>query len=140
MRAISASQPRAGTAAPIRLIWKDGLFVPDRKPAISPAEKAAQERQTREIFLTILERFNQQNRPVSNRIKANNYAPNLFADEPEARQLAISRVERSRILKKAMADLFSANQLQIIDGPLSAPKSKRYPSLFPVAGFLFGRN
>jgi RecA-family ATPase len=59
--------------------WKDGVFVPEHKPG--SFESAERDKSDEEQFLTLLAKYNGQEKPVSNKLTANNYAPKLFAAE-----------------------------------------------------------
>jgi RecA-family ATPase len=90
----------------ITLRWKDGLFLPT--PASGSLEKLARERKVDDAFLMFLDRWKEQGRNVSDRPKANSYAPGRFAEEPEAKADHVSKCE----LAEAMGRLFRANKIR----------------------------
>ena len=120
----------AALGIPTRLVWRDGLLVPDRIVAKSAPEKAALDRLTRETFLTILRRFNAADRAVSDRTQANNFAPKVFADEPDSKKLALSKDTRKKLLATAMKALFSDSKLTLLPGPQGVPASKRNQCIY----------
>ena len=90
--------------ASVLLRWKNGVFIPE--PGEGTLEKAAAERKGEELFLTLLGRFNQQNRNTSDKIGPS-YAPALFAKEAEAKAARIGKAA----LAAAMDRLFAAGKL-----------------------------
>jgi RecA-family ATPase len=95
------------TAETIRLRWQNGLFVP-----VDPlhwSDKRALAANAEEIFLTILTRFQRSDRNVSHQPTSPNYAPTVFAEEPEAQ----ARRCRKAALKGAMSTLFVANRIHV---------------------------
>jgi RecA-family ATPase len=84
----------------IVLHYTRGLFLPLR--GVSSLEKAAIEARAEQIFLDLLRRFVRNGRNVSDRPRANNYAPTVFADEREAKAEKIWKKD----LDGAMARLF----------------------------------
>lgn len=123
-------------ARPVRLTWRDGLLVPDTAPSLPPIQQAAADDQAKTAFLTILHRFNRQDRAVSDKPRANNYAPSLFADQPEAVQLGKNADTRKRSLRRAMEFLFTADRLFVEQGPKSAPPSKRNSAIYATGELL----
>src|SRR5262249_19318597 len=83
----------------IVLEYKNGLFLP--VAGVTSLDKLAQEARADDVFVTLLRRFTNQNRNVSN-MRGPNYAPALFAREDEAKQAVIS----SKHLEAAMRRLF----------------------------------
>lgn len=117
----------------VRLRWRDGVLVRDGVIARPSYETAKAERQAREVFLTVLRRFNAQDRTASNNANAaKNFAPKLFAQEPEARALAHRKAERERLLNDAMIALFAEQpaKLELAMGPLKARPSERHLCLY----------
>jgi RecA-family ATPase/5S rRNA maturation endonuclease (ribonuclease M5) len=90
----------------ITLRWKDGLFLPT--PTLGSLEKLAREQKVDEVFLMLLDRQKEQGRNVSDKPKANSYAPSRFAEEPEAKADHV----RKRELAEAMGRLFRANKIR----------------------------
>jgi RecA-family ATPase len=90
----------------ITLRWKDGLFLPT--PTLGSLEKLARKQKVDEAFLMLLGRQKEQGRNVSDKPKANSYAPGRFAEEPEAKADHVSKHE----LAEAMGRLFRANKIR----------------------------
>jgi RecA-family ATPase len=97
----------------ITLRWTDGLFLPVAAPG--SLEKLAREQKVDELFLRLLGRWNEQGRNVSDKPKANGYAPGSFANEPEAQAAQASKRE----LAEAMERLFRAKKIR--SEPYGAP-------------------
>jgi RecA-family ATPase len=116
---------------PVRLTWKDGLLLPE--PAPTSLEKLSQGEKAKTIFLAILERYNRQDIPASATSTARNFAPNIFADEPEAKALHPKRGTRKHLLREAMNHLLAEeDQISQGSGPLSKPPSRRAACLYRV--------
>jgi RecA-family ATPase len=98
----------------IVLRYEAGVFVPVR--GVSSLEKAAQGMRAEEIFISLLRRYQSDGRPVSHNKKSNNYAPTVFATEPEAKKAELRR----RDLDEALVRLFS-KELVVVEtyGPPS---------------------
>jgi RecA-family ATPase len=92
--------------ARVLLRWKNGVFVPEA--AEGSLEKAAAERRAEDVFLTVLNRFNGQNRNVGDKIGPS-YAPALFAKEAEAKASNV----RKDALTSAMMRLFSTCKIHM---------------------------
>src|SRR5262252_1623753 len=90
----------------VTLRWKDGLFLPVAAPG--SLEKLAREQKVDELFLTLLDRWKGQGRNVSDKLKANSYAPGCFVKEPEAKADHVDKPE----LAEAMERLFRANKIR----------------------------
>jgi RecA-family ATPase len=90
----------------IPVTWKDGVFVP--AAAMGTFEKIAAERAADELFLKLLDRFADQGRNVSDKPAANNYAPKMFATDPDGKG-------RRKDLADAMSRLFSARKIRVED-------------------------
>jgi RecA-family ATPase len=88
------------------LRWKDGLFLPT--PTLGSFEKLGREQKVDDLFLMLLNRWNEQGRNVSEKHKANSYAPGRFAEEPEAKADHVSKRE----LAEGMERLFRANRIR----------------------------
>jgi hypothetical protein len=98
----------------IDLEWKNGVFVPVNQP--SGFSKLAAEQKADEVFLTILKRFNKQNRNASDK-RGTSYAPAIFAEQPDAQGITAKQ------FKGAMDRLWQANIIKIIDkGSKSRPE------------------
>jgi RecA-family ATPase len=82
--------------------YEGGLFLPVN--GMTTLERAAQDQGDEELFLSTLDRFDEQGRHVSDRVNANNYAPAVFSKE--------SGVTKAR-LADAMQRLFTANKIRI---------------------------
>lgn len=71
-----------------------------------------------DLFLDLLRRFFTQNRNVSEKPTAPNYAPTAFADEADARKLNLRKAD----FKAAMSRLFNADKVYVeTDGRPSRP-------------------
>ena len=77
------------------LRWKSSVFR-CRRHAVGSLENAAAERQAEDLVLTLLNRFNGQDRNVSDKVGPS-YAPALFAKGQEARTKQESERTRSRL-------------------------------------------
>ena len=91
----------------IGLRWQNGLFVPtddvhwiDKRAAASVAEA---------LFLSLLQRFERQDRNVSDKPTAPNYAPTMFAREPEAKEKRLKKAA----FTSAMGALFNAGKIHL---------------------------
>jgi RecA-family ATPase len=117
--------------APIRLLWKDGLFIPEPTLAVlSPLDRSALEDHARDVFLLLLDRFNRQDIAVSYKERANNFAPNEFAKQPEAKELHKSSAQRKKLLRLAMDYLLAKERIHTGRGPKSAAPSKQTECLY----------
>jgi RecA-family ATPase len=117
----------------VRLHWRDGVLIPDNVTVQPRYETARQERIAREVFLTVLRRFNATDRTASDKPSAvKNFAPRLFAEEPEARALAHRKSERQRLLHEAMISLFAEQppKIELVMGPLKTRPSERHLCLY----------
>jgi RecA-family ATPase len=99
----------------VNLRWKNGLFVP--VGGVTNLEKLAAEQATEHLFLSLLNRFNTQNRNLSDKSSANNYAPAMFAKEKEAREAGVKKAA----IETAMRNLFAADKIRL---ELYGPRSK----------------
>jgi RecA-family ATPase len=75
-------------SASVGLEYRSGLFL----PVETELDVAVKGERAKNVFLTLLARFNAQNRNVS----ANNgpgYAPKVFAEEPEAREVRLTKTD-----------------------------------------------
>ena len=89
----------------IMLRWDNGLFLP--VAGQSTLEKLAREQKVDNLFLMLLNRWTKQGRAVSDKAKANAYAPGAFAIEPEAKADNVTKQE----LAAAMDRLFRAGRI-----------------------------
>jgi RecA-family ATPase/DNA polymerase I-like protein with 3'-5' exonuclease and polymerase domains len=84
--------------------FEDGLFLP--VSGMNAENRADAEARAEQVFLELLRRFHRENRNVSDR-RGTNYAPALFADEPEARASGVTKP----MLTGAMRRLFAAGTI-----------------------------
>jgi RecA-family ATPase len=91
----------------INLRWKNGLFVP--AGGVSNLERLAAEQATDLLFMDLLARFSRQGRNVSDKLNASNYAPAIFAGQPEAKAARVSK----SALAAAMDRLFAADKIHV---------------------------
>jgi RecA-family ATPase len=82
--------------------YQGGLFLP--VPGVGSLEKAAQDHEDDELFLTTLDQFEQQGRHVSHKLTAPNYAPTTFSKA--------TGVAKARFVA-AMERLFAANKIHV---------------------------
>jgi RecA-family ATPase len=99
---MKANYARTGEIINIR--WKDGVFVP--VTALGTLEKIASDRDADELFLRLLDRFTVQGRNASHSPTANNYAPTMFAKDPDGKG-------KKRELAVAMDRLFVARKIKV---------------------------
>ena len=71
-------------------------------------EKLARAQKVDDLFLILLDRWRGQGRNVSDKLKANGYAPGRFVEEPEAKADQVNKRE----LVEAMERLFRANKIR----------------------------
>src|SRR5262249_34074669 len=118
-------------AAPIKLVWKEGLLVLEPTLAqLSTIDRAALDERAKIVFLALLDRYNRQDRVVTFKDKANNYAPKEFANQPEAKDLHDSKTQRKKLLRIAMEDLLAREKIYTGQGPKSLPPSKQKECLY----------
>lgn len=98
------------------LRWRDGLFLPERGP--NSIDKLARESRADEVFTTLTRRFNENGRHVTEASNTAQYAPKVFAQEPEAQEAKLTKAD----LEKAMARLFRSNKIRLDE---NGPPSKR---------------
>jgi hypothetical protein len=99
--------------AKIDVEWKDGLF--QRVAGPTGFAKMAADQKTEEIYLTSLKRRRSQARTVSDKPGAN-YAPAIFAKEPEAIAAGLTKKQ----LETAMERLFADGKIRVdVNGPPS---------------------
>jgi RecA-family ATPase len=85
-------------AETIKLKWSNGLYLPITGDAF---DQLAKDEAAREVFLTLLKRYRDSNRNVSDK-KSITYAPAVFANEDEASNAGVTRKD----LANAMVALF----------------------------------
>ena len=94
--------PRGAT---ITLKWSNGLFLP--VAGSSDADRMARQDRADSLFLAVLVRLEGQKRWVSNKKRAENYAPAVFAAEAEMRAEKVQKEE----LEEAMRRLFRTEEI-----------------------------
>jgi RecA-family ATPase len=101
----------------VPLRWKAGVFVPE--PRTGSLEKLAADQRTEELFLKLLNRFDEQGRNVSEKPTAPTYAPTMFSKDPGANGT------RKEAFAAAMRRLFHARKIRVQQyGRPSRPASK----------------
>lgn len=106
------------TGETIRMVWRNGLFVPVSAP--STIERAVAERKVEDLFMGLLARFSHEGRKVSDKT-GTNYAPAKFAAEREAKAAKCGK----EALADAMRRLFTADKIAVQeDGPPSHRRSR----------------
>jgi RecA-family ATPase len=97
----------------IKLIWDDRgkLFCPDGDVGQGEhwLDRKQRDNHAKEVFLRLLDKTNAQNRPVSPKSRAANYAPKALAKMPGHNGL--SKVD----FERAMERLFEAQEIQVTD-------------------------
>jgi len=96
--------PRAES---IVLRYQRGLFLPEA--GVSNLDRAARTATAEDVFLELLRRFSSQQRTVSDKPTAPNFAPTAFAQEDEAKRYTLKKPE----LVQAMRSLFRADKIGI---------------------------
>jgi RecA-family ATPase len=91
----------------ITVRWTNGLFLP--VTGAGSLEKIAAEQRADQLFLNLLNRFSGQGRNTCEKPNANNYAPSLFAQENEAKELSIRKAD----FEAAMRRLFAADKIYV---------------------------
>lgn len=86
------------------LRYDGGLFLP--MPGVGSLDRAAKEAVAENVFLTLLHRYTQENRPVR-ASSGHGYAPALFAKEDEARKAGLT----GKNLEAAMRELFRIGKI-----------------------------
>jgi hypothetical protein len=92
----------------VALKYQRGLFLP--VPGAGSLERAARDQKMDDLFLTLLDRSIGHGRNVSDKKTANAYAPNRFAEEPEAKAEHATKGE----LTEAMERLFRTSKLHVV--------------------------
>jgi RecA-family ATPase len=111
----------------IILRYQEGVFVPVR--GASSLEKAAHEMQAEQMFIELLRRFEKDGRNVCHSKKANNYAPTMFAEDPEAKKAQLGRKD----FEAAMVRLFGKDKGKLVVESYGPP-SKRWSRLVERGG------
>jgi RecA-family ATPase len=102
----------------IRLRFDNGIYVPDVQP--EAADPAAADQHAEQLFLQLLDRFEQAGRKVCDKV-GTSYAPAKFADEPEAKAARLNK----KALGAAMSRLFATGQIRVAtEGPPSKQRSR----------------
>jgi RecA-family ATPase len=115
---------RARQGEKIKLVYTNGLFLPERQPA--PADKAAQESKADDVFMTLLRRFNSDGSDRSATVKkGQTFAPYLFALEREAKNARVTKA----MLTQAMERLITAKKIR---SEMFGPQSKRRSRLIEI--------
>ncbi len=100
----------------IRMVWRNGVFVPVSQP--SSLDRMAAEQEAEQVFLNLLNRFERQGQHVSpHPASPRNYAPTLFAKHKEANGTG------ARAFADAMQRLLDAGTLRI--EPFGPPSKQR---------------
>ncbi|MCK1271086.1 MULTISPECIES: AAA family ATPase [unclassified Bradyrhizobium] len=103
----------------IRVRFDKGIFVRDEEFG-DAADPAAAEQRAEQLFLDLLDRFEQGGRKVCDKV-GTSYAPAKFADEPEAKAARLNKTA----LGAAMSRLFAARRIRVItEGPPSKQRSR----------------
>ena len=96
---------RVGDSVVLR--WQRGLFLPEQ--GLSSLDKVARDQGADDAFLSLLKRFTEQGRNVSDKPSSNNYGPSVFAKEKEATGF------RKADMEGAMRRLFEASKIHVED-------------------------
>lgn len=106
-----------GESIPLR--YQNGLFLP--VAGVTGLDKLAREAKAESAFLDLLRRFDGQGQNVSHKKTSPNYAPTMFAAQPEAKVHKFRRIE----FETAMLRLFAADKIHVENyGRPSRPYSK----------------
>src|SRR5262249_32248789 len=99
----------------ILLRWKNGVYAPE--PHAGSLDQIAADAKMDKLFMDLLMRFAMQGRHVSDK-KGTTFAPALFADEQEAKEVKAT----NKALADAMRRLFKDGKITVvIEGPKSKP-------------------
>lgn len=91
----------------VALRWQNGLFLPEAK--MTDYEMAAIAAKAETVFMTVLNRCFGEGRYLSDKAKANNYAPKAIASESEATEAKVGRPA----LEEAMRALFKSGRIRV---------------------------
>ena len=100
-----ANYSKAGNEITVR--WRDGVFV--AKDAPSGTVAAIDRRNAERVFLELLDRTEEENRPVSENNHAGNYAPKMFAKRPINSRQGFNKRE----FEWAMERLFDDGKIKV---------------------------
>jgi RecA-family ATPase len=115
---------RAKQGDRIKLIYTDGLFLPEKTPA--PADKAAQESKAEAVFLAVLRRFNSDDSGRSLSMKKGpTFAPALVVLERESKAAKVTKL----MLTQAMERLIESKKIR---SEMIGPPSHRRSRLIEV--------
>ncbi len=89
------------------LRYQRGLFLPIS--GSSTLDRLAAEQAATDLFLKLLDTFDQQGRNVSDKKSSPNYAPAMFATDPLAKDMSRART----VLADAMARLFATGKIRV---------------------------
>jgi RecA-family ATPase len=91
----------------IELRWQNGVFIATKPPSgmLGTIDLRACER----VFLDLLNRFTTENRPLSPNSRSSNYAPRLFAHQPDRKGFKVKDFEG------AMQRLFATCQIKVAE-------------------------
>lgn len=109
----------------ILLRWRNGVYSPE--PNFGSFEQLAAKQKASDLFLTLLRRFHDQDRNVSDQ-RSPSYAPTVFAQEPEA---TAAKVKASDFAA-AMTRLFADNKIRVVE---QGPPSRRRRRVVEVSAF-----
>jgi RecA-family ATPase len=109
----------------ILLRWRDGVYgaepgTLDPKSAEQVLNRLELEAKVDELFLTLLQRFTEQGRNVSDK-QSPTYAPTQFVTQPEAKAGKIT----TNMFAEAMERLFAAHKIKVVtEGPPSRRRTR----------------
>jgi RecA-family ATPase len=104
LETVKSNYARTGECLTLR--WTDGLFLP--VAGVSDLERLAAWQRLDQLFLDLLDRLQAQGRSVSDRPKANNYAPTVFAATAEAKDQHLRKGD----FAAAMERLYAAGKVR----------------------------
>jgi len=90
----------------IKLEWQDGSFI-RTDGAVGGLAASIERTRVEDVFLTLLDRFQGEGRPVSDNSRASNYAPKLFAGRADNGGYS------KKALHKAMEGLFAGSKIKM---------------------------
>jgi hypothetical protein len=97
----------------MKLIWRNGIFVPDDGNAAASSQINAEA-----MFLAMLDAYTKQERNVS-AVTGTSYAPTIFSRDPACKGVDM------KVLRDAMNSLFAKHQIKVENfGPPSRQRSK----------------
>jgi RecA-family ATPase len=126
LRALEVKKNNYGPVSETVLLrWRDGVYVAeagslDPDSAEQVLKRLSAEDKVNELFLTLLRRFAEQGRNVSDK-SGTSYAPAHFSKQPEAKAGKVT----SKALAEAMERLFTAKRIRVLtEGPKSHPRTR----------------